>query len=314
MDLLIEARNLTKVYGSVIGVNDVEVRLERGVHGLLGPNGAGKSTFLKLITGQLRPSEGTIQVFGQDPWNNTELYRRIGFCPEQDALWGFLTALQMVELLARMGGLQPRDARAKAEHALELVGAQEYMRKRIDTFSRGMRQRTKMAQALVHDPEFLILDEPLTGTDPVGRRELIDLIHSLKSEGRSILVSSHVLHEVQATTERFLLILGGRVLAVGAVSEIRALINTIPHRIQLRASRARPLARELAGMECVHGVDLSGEEGAMTVLTREPARFYLELPAALATSGAGIEEMSSPDDSLEAVFDYLVGAGTGDGS
>jgi ABC-2 type transport system ATP-binding protein len=305
---LIEARGLTRMYGTVVGLNDVTLDLPRGIHGLLGPNGAGKSTFLKLITGQLRPTEGTIRVLGQDPWNNPELFRRIGYCPEQDSLYPFLSAREFVTLLAEMGGDDPARARARAERALAEVGAGPFMDKKIGEYSRGMRQRTKVAQALVHEPEFLILDEPLTGTDPIGRREMIDLIQVLGRGERSILVSSHVMHEVQATTQSFLLIWRGRVLASGQVREIRALMDEIPHRITLRTSRARELAQRLIEHQGVQGVDVRAERGEVRVRTRDPRGFYEALPQAAASAGALIGEMVSQDDSLEAVFGYLIGA------
>jgi ABC-2 type transport system ATP-binding protein len=274
---LLQAEALTKLYGVVIGVNDVTLELEPGVIGLLGPNGAGKSTLLKLITGQLRPTVGSLRVLGERPWSNTRLYGRLGFCPEQDAFYDTLTAHQFVTSLGRLSGLG-REAGARAEAALEMVGAGEFMHRPIGHYSRGMRQRTKVAQAIVHDPPFLILDEPLNGTDPVGRREIMDLVIRLGREGKSILVSSHVLHEVQAMTDDFVLIYGGRILASGGVREIRSLMDEFPHRITIRCGGRRRLARAILAELPVAGIDLDGREG----------------------------ELASADDSLEAVFNYLV--------
>jgi ABC-2 type transport system ATP-binding protein len=301
---LIEARNLTKLYGVVIGVNDVTLDVPMGVRGLLGPNGAGKSTFLKLITGQLRPTEGEIRVLGERPWNNPDLFRRVGFCPEQDAFYTFLTAFEFVETLARLAGYDPAEAKRRAGAALERVGATEYMHRKIGTYSKGMRQRTKVAQALVHDPEFLLLDEPLSGTDPIGRKEMTDLLRSLGKEGKSILVSSHVLHEVQAVTEEFLLIYGGRVLAAGNVHEIRGLMNDFPHRITIRATDPRGLAHRLMRDLPIAGIEM--QEASFSVLTHNPGAFYSGLPKVVAESGSKIIEMASQDDNLEAVFRYLV--------
>jgi ABC-2 type transport system ATP-binding protein len=307
MDALIDARSLTKLYGPVIGVNDVTVQLPHGVHGLLGPNGAGKSTFLKLITGQLRPTEGRIEVLGQRPWNNTRLYSRIGFCPEQDAFWDFLTGFEFVEFLARMSLLEPAIAQRRTLDVMDLVGAVDFMHRPISGYSKGMRQRVKVAQALVHDPDLLILDEPLSGTDPIGRHEMTELIVRLGEQGKSILISSHVLHEVQDMTSEFLLIFGGRVLASGDLGEIRGLMNEYPHRITIRCEQPRGLAHVLVRELDVTGVELDEESGELAVSTREPKAFYSRLPELALESGANVREMSSQDDNLDAVFQYLVG-------
>lgn len=308
MPALIQTRALTKLYGPVIGVNDVTLDLEPGVHGLLGPNGAGKSTFLKLLTGQLRPSEGDLTVLGERPWNNPELFRRVGLCPEQDAFYWFMTGFEFVELLACAAGFTRAEARDRAGHALELAGAVKFMQRGISTYSKGMRQRVKVAQALVHDPELLILDEPLNGTDPAGRRDLTDLVVRLGSAGKSIVISSHVLHEVQAMTRRILLIFGGRVLASGDLGEIRELMNEFPHRIRIRADRVRELAHALVRDLPVTGIELDEERGVMTLSTRDPRAFYRALPRLAHEARAAVTEMSSDDDNLEAVFKYLVGA------
>jgi len=307
MTALLDCRSLTKLYGFVIGVNDLSLQLEPGVHGLLGPNGAGKSTLIKLITGQLRPTEGAIRVFGEDPWNNPGLLRRIGYCPEHDAFWKFLTGHQFVSTLAGLSGMNAADANVSAQRVLERVGAKEYMHAAISTYSKGMRQRTKLAQALVHEPDLLVLDEPLSGTDPVGRHELMDLIQDLGEEGKSVLVSSHVMHEVQAMTDRFLLIYGGRVLAAGDVQEIRRLLYEIPHRIRIVCDRPRDLAGHLAGQPSVDGVQMDADE--LWVTTREPRELFAMLPALTAETGVNVREMGSDDESLDAVFEYLVGDG-----
>jgi ABC-2 type transport system ATP-binding protein len=277
------------------------------VHGLLGPNGAGKSTLIKLITGQLRPTEGAIRVFDEDPWNNPGLLARLGYCPEHDAFWSFLTGHQFVATLAGLSGLGRRQADAASERALLRVGAREYMHRPISTYSKGMRQRTKLAQALVHDPDLLVLDEPLSGTDPVGRHGLMSLVRELGAEGKSVLVSSHVMHEVQAMTDRFLLIYGGRVLAAGDVQEIRSLLYEIPHRIRIVCDAPRELARHLVGRPSIDGVQVDAQE--MWVTTREPRELFAMLPALTAETGVAVRALGSADESLEAVFEYLVGEG-----
>ena len=309
MAALLDCRSLTKLYGVVMGVNDLSLELEPGVHGLLGPNGAGKSTLIKLITGQLLPTGGEIRVFGGDPWNNPGLLRRIGYCPEHDAFWRFLTGHQFVTTLAELSGLASDEARDAAAAALARVGATDYMQRAISTYSKGMRQRTKLAQALVHDPDLLVLDEPLAGTDPVGRHKLMDLVQELGAEGKSVLVSSHVMHEVQAMTERFLLIYGGRVLAVGDVQEIRGLLYEIPHRIRIACDRPRDLARHLAGQAAVDGVQTDAERNELWVTTRKPRELFAALPELAAETGVAIRELGSEDESLDVVFEYLVGDG-----
>lgn len=310
---LLEAHSLTKLYGVVIGVNDVSLELDHGVIGLLGPNGAGKSTFLKLITGQLRPTEGKLRVLGEEPWNNRRLFRRIGLCPEQDSFYDSMSALEFVTALAKLSGLGS-DAQRLAERALERVGATEFMHRSIGEYSKGMRQRTKIAQAIVHDPDFLILDEPLTGTDPICRREIMDLVRELGAEGKSILVASHVLHEVQAMTDAFVLVYGGRVLASGKVQEIRSLMNEFPHRITIRCGEtgqghARQLATALIRELPIEGVEIDDNRDELVVLTREPEPFYKGLTEVVVRERIHIRELVSADDKLEAVFHYLMAGG-----
>jgi ABC-2 type transport system ATP-binding protein len=196
-DAIIEFDGVSKWYGQVIGLNKLTLRIPPGVTGLLGPNGAGKSTLLQLATGQLRPSQGTVSVFGQRVWDNPALNRLIGLCPEQDAFYEWMTGHDFVRTCARLGGMSRREATAAANVAMERVGMTENMNRAVGGYSKGMRQRTKLAQALVHNPRVLFLDEPLTGTDPVARRDLIEVIRQMGDSGCSVLVSSHVLHEIQ---------------------------------------------------------------------------------------------------------------------
>ncbi|MBX3468711.1 MAG: ABC transporter ATP-binding protein [Planctomycetes bacterium] len=301
---VIEARGLSKWYGAVIGLNDVTCEVGPGITGLLGPNGAGKSTFLRLVSGQLRPSAGEVRVLGATPWNAPEALGRIGFCPDEDAFWDGLSGLEFVTALGRVSGLPRARARERAAEVLEQVGMKEHMGRRIRGYSKGMRQRTKLAQALVHDPALLVLDEPLTGADPVGRRELRALIQRLAAAGKHVIVSSHVLHEVEALTSTVLLIARGRVLAAGQVQELRALLDEHPHRIAIRCDRARELARTVVAMPHVVGVDV--EASAVHLRTTDPAAFYAAIPGALLEVGATLEELASEDDDLSALFQYLV--------
>jgi ABC-2 type transport system ATP-binding protein len=304
---VVTAEHLSKWYGQVSGLNDVTVAIPPGITGLLGPNGAGKSTFMKLITGQLRPSKGHVSVLGEPVWGNPAIYYRIGFCPEQDAFYDRMTGLEWIAALVRLNGLTDTAAIAAARHALETVDLLDAADKKIGAYSKGMRQRVKLAQAIVHDPELLIFDEPLAGMDPIARRRTIRMIKEWARAGRSILVSSHILHEIESMTANILLINNGRILAEGNVHQIRDLIDEHPHTVFIRAADPRMLARRFLAEDDV--ISLRFETGAVVVETARPDVFYARLTD-LAASGeaGGIQEVTSPDDNLQAVFKYLVKA------
>jgi ABC-2 type transport system ATP-binding protein len=302
---VITSEHLSKWYGQVSGLNDVSVRVPPGITGLLGPNGAGKSTFMKLVTGQLKPSKGAITVLGEPIWGNPALFHRIGFCPEQDAFYERMTGLGWVTALVALNGLEPAEADAAARRALEAVDLLDAADKKIGAYSKGMRQRVKMAQALAHDPEVLILDEPLSGMDPLMRRRTIRLIREWGRSGKSVLVSSHILHEIESMTSNILLINNGRILAEGNVHQIRELIDTHPHSVFIRAEDPKALARALLVEDGV--ISLRFEPGAVSVETARPDAFYARLTEMAASGEAGvIDEVTSPDDNLQAVFKYLV--------
>jgi ABC-2 type transport system ATP-binding protein len=304
---IVTAEHLSKWYGQVSGLNDVTVAVPPGITGLLGPNGAGKSTFMKLITGQLRPSKGTIRVLGEPVWGNPSVYFRIGFCPEQDAFYERMTGLEWVAALVRLNGLTDDAALAAARQALETVDLVDAADKKIGAYSKGMRQRVKLAQAIVHDPELLILDEPLAGMDPIARRRTIRMIKDWARAGKSILVSSHILHEIESMTANILLINNGRILAEGNVHQIRDLIDEHPHTVFIRAAEPRTLARRFLAEDDV--ISLRFETGAVVVETARPDAFYARLTNLAASGEAGhIHEVTSPDDNLQAVFKYLVKA------
>ena len=334
MTPVIAFEGVSKWYGNVIGLNKLTLRIPAGVTGLLGPNGAGKSTLLQLATGQLRPSQGSVRVLGHAPWNNPGLMRHLGLCPEQDAFWEWMTGLDFVCTCARLTGMSSRGAATAAEKAMATVGMTENMGRAIRGYSKGMRQRTKLAQALVHGPQVLFLDEPFTGTDPVARRDLIDVIRGLGASGHSVLVSSHVLHEVQALTPNIVLLHRGRLVAEGNVRQIRDLIDQHPHRIVLVCDNYRALAAQVVTWDDVEGVKVmardgvaagealrsdsfderpasmsvkpSGRDGALLVETRRPDDFYGRLTALVADGDARVREVYSEDDNIEAVFKYLV--------
>jgi ABC-2 type transport system ATP-binding protein len=306
MTPIIEFNGVSKWYGNVIGLNKLTLRIPAGVTGLLGPNGAGKSTLLQLATGQLYPSQGTVRVLGQSVWNNPPLMRAIGLCPEQDAFYEWMTGFDFVQTCARLTGMGRRAAREAAERAMNLVGMAENMDRAIRGYSKGMRQRTKLAQSLVHAPRVLFLDEPFTGTDPVGRRDMMEVIRELGAKGCSVLVSSHVLHEVQALTPNIILLHRGRLVAEGHVRDIRDLIDKYPHRIVLVCDDYRTLAEKVVGWEDVEGIRVMSRDRALLVETRQPDAFYSRLPGLAIHAGTRIREVYSEDDNLEAVFKYLV--------
>ncbi|MFO0789627.1 MAG: ABC transporter ATP-binding protein [Pirellulales bacterium] len=303
---VVDFHNVSKWYGNVIGINRLSVRIGPGVTGLLGPNGAGKSTFLQLATGQLEPSQGAVRVLGQHVWNNASLNRLIGLCPEQDAFYEWMTGWDFVHTSARLGGLSRADARTAAERTIAAVGMTPHQNRAIRGYSKGMRQRIKLAQSLVHDPQVLFLDEPLTGTDPLARRELMDIILRLGDTGKSVIVSSHVLYEVQSLTANIVLLNRGRLVAEGNIRQIRDLIDTHPHHIKLECDNYRGLAARMVAWEGVEGVRVLANENALMVETRSPDDFYNRLPELSLEDGLAIKSVYSDDDNLEAVFQYLV--------
>ncbi|MBS1712942.1 MAG: ABC transporter ATP-binding protein [Armatimonadetes bacterium] len=293
-------------YGQVIGVNDVTCEIGPGVTALLGQNGAGKSTMLKLVTGQLRPTTGTVRVFGMDPFANPDVYRKLGYCPDIDSFPEHLTGRQFVHRMARLAGYSENEAQERTGRAVELVGMEDRADRRLKGFSKGMRQRIKLAQAVVHDPDVLLLDEPLNGLDPVGRRQFMDVLHKLAESGKSVVVSSHVLFEVEQMTRSILLLHRGRLLASGDLGAIRAYIDRHPHRIRIETSEPRILAAYLISLPFVVSAQIGADGGSLEVQTRQPDAFYETLPKLVLEENVPISGLYSPDNNLEAVFQYLV--------
>jgi len=305
---VISFERVSRWYGPILGLNKVSVHIEPGVTGLLGPNGAGKSTFMKLVTGQIHPSAGRVEVFGETVWDNPRLMRRLGYCPEIDNFYESMTGLQFVTLMTRLHGFSRSEARERAERALVAVRLEEAKDRRLSRYSKGMRQKCKLAQALAHDAELLVLDEPLTGTDPVSRRHLIDLVRKLaEDDGVNILVSSHVLHEIEEMTRTMLLIDHGRVLAEGGVRDVRDLIDDHPHRIRVKCDRARDLAAVVVRQDWASTISL-GDHG-VEIETHQPADCYRSLPKLALDAGIRLTSVESPDNNMESVFRYLVAGG-----
>lgn len=302
----IEVRNLSKWYGQVIGVNNLEFTLKPGVTGFLGPNGAGKTTLLRLLTGQLKPSKGSLSIDGQSVWNNHSVLSFVGYCPEADAFWNYLSGWDFVFSAMRMHGFSKEEARERTQKTIHKMDMEEAQHKRIGGYSKGMRQRIKMAQAIAHDPQVLFLDEPLNGMDPLGRRAMIDLIQKMGKDGKTVVVSSHVLHEVEEMTDKILLINHGRLLAEGNIYEIRRLIDTHPLQVTIRCDNVNVLTAKLLAFDDVKSVQFDRERSQLTVETNRPDDFHLRLPDIALKNGVKIHSLWSPDENLEAVFDYLV--------
>jgi ABC-2 type transport system ATP-binding protein len=305
---MIQFESVTKLYGRVLGVNDITLELAPGAYGLLGPNGAGKSTLLNLLTGQLLPTRGSVKVLGLNPRNNAELMRRIGFCPGFEGMYSSISAIEWVTYLLEMQGTGRSAARKRAMECLELTGMQEGMHRPISSYSRGMRQRTKLAQAIAHEPELLILDEPLSGLDPVGRAQMTDVLRGWIELGRSVIIATHVLHEVEALTHSFLLISGGRVLASGTAGEVHELLFKVPMEIQIRCSDGRGLAARVLTENLVEAARVTdGPNGEIVLLTTRNAGTLSSRVAEMVHElDLKIYEMRTADDSLQSLFNSLM--------
>ena len=301
---MIELHNVTKLYGKVIGVNDFTLTLGPGAYGLLGPNGSGKSTLLNLITGQLRPTLGTVRVMGESPRNNAALFRRLGYCPGSEGLYASVSAYDWVKYLQQLQGMTSVDAGVASAKALELTGMTAAMHRPISSYSRGMRQRTKLAQAIAHNPDVLILDEPFSGLDPVGRHELTTVLLDWIDLGKSLLFASHVLHEIESITQSFLLICGGRLLASGTAEDVHAMMVGLPNEVALKCNDPHGLAAIVLREQAADSVRIAGD--ILTVATKQPARLYEQLPGWLKSSGIEVSEMHSADESLQALFNSLM--------
>ncbi|MFM9128201.1 MAG: ABC transporter ATP-binding protein [Solirubrobacterales bacterium] len=300
---MISLRGVTKLYGTVIGVNDVSVDLGAGADGLLGPNGAGKTTFLGLVTGQLRPSMGKVRVFGERPFFNPRVLRRIGLCPASDITERAMSARDWVRYLVRLSGFTPAAAALRADRTLEQVGLGEAARRPLSTLSKGMRQRAKLAGAIAHDPDLLVLDEPFVGLDPVARHDLVTLVRGWAGD-RSLLVASHLLHEIEALDAGLAVILGGRLVASGDADEIRDLVDAVPAEMRIACDDPHRLAGMICGSGLAESLRFEGRDG-IVVGTRRPGD-VAALVAAASDTGITTTRITSGDRSLEGVFDRLV--------
>jgi len=296
--------HVTKLYGAVIGVNDVTVELGTGAHGLLGPNGAGKTTFLGLVTGQLRASIGDVKVFGENPFANPRVLARIGFCPAADLTERHATPRQWVRYLVQLSGYTPAAAAVRAERALEQVGLGEAILRPLGTLSKGMRQRAKLAGAMAHEPDLLVLDEPFDGLDPLARHELVGLVRKWAVD-RSLLVASHLLHEIEALKAGLVVILGGRLVASGTVGEIRDLVESLPTELRVVCDQPRRLAEKTCQSAATESLRFEGGN-VLIVGTRSPQALAERIAAGALQEGIVVSELVPGDRSLEGLFGRLV--------
>ena len=301
----VELEGVSKWYGNLVAVNDISMVLAPGVTGLLGPNGAGKTTVLHMMAGFLAPSRGQVLVDGEPSWRNPPVYAKLGLVSEREAVHGFLTAYEFVLASAKMQRLP--DPVAATRRALELVEMTPAQDRRIETYSKGMRQRTRVAAALVHDPSVLLLDEPFNGMDPRQRLHMMELLHRMGEQGRVVLFSSHILEEVEQVSGTVQVIVAGRLAASGDYRTIRRLMTHRPHVFTIRSTDDRRLAVALMGQESVSGVEVDGKLG-LTVRASDYGTFTRALPKLALGEGIRVERLLPTDESLESVFSYLVAA------
>ncbi|MFE9722044.1 ABC transporter ATP-binding protein [Streptomyces sp. NPDC005794] len=300
----IEIDHTSRWFGNVVAVNDVSMTVGPGVTGLLGPNGAGKSTLINMMAGFLAPSTGKVTLDGTQIWRNEAVYKAIGIVPEREGMYDFLTGREFVVANAELHGLGD----AAADKALATVEMEYAQDRKISTYSKGMRQRVKMASALVHDPSVLLLDEPFNGMDPRQRMQLMELLRRMGAEGRTVLFSSHILEEVEQLASHIEVIVAGRHAASGDFRKIRRLMTDRPHRYLVRSSDDRALAAALIADPSTAGIDVDVTEGALRIQAVDFGRFTTLLPTVAREHGIRLLTVSPSDESLESVFSYLVAA------
>jgi ABC-2 type transport system ATP-binding protein len=298
----IEVAGVSRWYGNVVAVNDITMSIGPGVTGLLGPNGAGKTTLLHMMAGFLPPSRGEISIGGKATWRNPEMFRAVALVPERDSVYAFLTGEEFVLATARLHELP--DPQAAARAAIEMVEMTDAQDRRISTYSKGMRQRIKVAAALVHDPEIVLLDEPFNGMDPRQRLQMMDLLHAQGGKGKVIVFSSHILEEVERLSGTIQVIIGGRLAASGDFRAIRRLMTNRPHVFVVRSSDDRSLGAVLIGRQAIRAVELT--PAGLQVLASDYGTFTRELAGLSRDHGIRLTEVLPADESLESVFTYLL--------
>ncbi len=303
---MVELNNVTKLYKTVIGVNDVTLKLGDGTYGLLGPNGSGKTTLINLIIGQLRPTMGTVRLFGKNPWTRDGLLRNVGLCPAVEVSYPRVTAYQWVRYLVQLHGFGAQSSTKMATDALEAVSLTHAMHRPMREYSLGMRQRAKLAQAIAHNPDFLILDEPFNGLDPIGRFEMTNYLKSWSQPGKTLILASHILHEVEAINPSFLLISGGRLLASGSPEEVREILADAPNVVRIKCTDAKRLSKKLVELSATSSIEFSEDPQQLKVTTASAKQLYETLPEISRELKVSILEMHSADESLKSLFATLL--------
>jgi ABC-2 type transport system ATP-binding protein len=298
----IELNAVSRWYGNVVAVNEITFSVRPGITALLGPNGAGKSTILHMVAGFLRASRGTVRVLGQPAFANPQIYRDVGLVPEREAVYSFMTGYGFVLATARLHRLA--DAEGAAQRAVETVGMEAFQKRKMGGYSKGMKQRIKVAAGIVHEPSVLLLDEPFNGMDPAQRLQMMDLLRQMAAQGKTILVSSHILEEVEQLADNIVVIVAGRLAASGDFRSIRRLMTDRPYSFTVRSSDNRGLAVALLQDESVFGVELNDQR--LTVRTARFSEFVRAAPRVARASGITLRELVPADESLESVFSYLV--------
>jgi ABC-2 type transport system ATP-binding protein len=298
----VEVEGASRWYGNVVAVNDISFALGPGITALLGPNGAGKSTVLHMIAGFLRPSKGMVRVLGQPAFGNPEVYRSLGLVPEREAVYSFLSGYEFVLTTARLHRLkEPEEA---ARRAIQMVDMEAFQKRKTGGYSKGMKQRIKMAAGIVHEPSILLLDEPFNGTDPAQRLQMMELLREMAAEGKTIVFSSHILEEVERLADNIVVIVAGRLAASGDFRSIRRLMTDRPYSFTVRSSDNRGLGVALLADASVFGVELNGD--SLTVRTSLFSDFVRAAPRVARDADITLRELVPADESLESVFSYLV--------
>jgi ABC-2 type transport system ATP-binding protein len=300
-------KQVSKFYGEVLGVNRVDLEIPPGLTGLVGPNGSGKSTMMHLMTGLLRPSRGEITVLGLGPDQPEDLFSRVGYCTQYDSFPAGATGLSFLIASLRMHGFGREELEERAWAALHQVGLEEAAKRRIAGYSKGMRQRIKLAHAHCHDPQVLVLDEPLNGLDPMARAETIDLMRKWAGEGRHVIVSSHILHEVNVISDGVILINGGRILAEGEIRKVRGEITSQPIQVLIRSDQPNLIAAKVFALDHVVEARILHENEGLMVRTKDDKRFFSEIGQIILDSGAEVETVAPADEDVHAVYEYLIG-------
>lgn len=302
MNAVVEAEALSRFYGIILGLNNVTFSIRPGITGVVGPNGAGKTTLFRLLTGQIKPSSGELRVFGESPWNNPSVQARLGYCPENESVPEGIRPIEWLVALGLLSGFSAGEARKRALAGLERVKlGSEHWKKRLTMLSKGMRQRVKLAQCLLHEPQLVILDEPMNGLDPMGREDMGNVLRSLAREGVTVVISSHILHDLEALCREFILLRWGRIPRAGAEAASSEERKRWPASTNIRCESPERLARFLFERDLMRGCEIQSETRILQVRWRDPEAFYGNgrFPDLLLESGVPIYEVHATTSLLE---------------